>query len=154
MSARADAKKKALQRAQQKRNQRKLTLLNTPKKTGGRSKTTVKKGLSNIPKEGTRAGKLKMAGQGMSGLKNYKKDELKLSKAATKASAKLKKERNQKKNEGSSTPQSSATKTRSDRIKTKSGAMLKRGSVGARKAENREKARERAKAMARKRLGK
>ena len=152
MSARADAKKKALQRAQQKRNQRKLTLLNTPKKTGGRSKTTVKKGLSNIPKEGTRAGKLKMAGQGMSGLKNYKKDELKLSKAATKASAKLKKERNQKKNEGSS--KSSATKTRSDRIKTKSGAMLKRGSVGARRAENREKARERAKAMARKRLGK
>jgi len=102
MSARADAKKKALQRAQQKRNQRKLTLLNTPKTTGGRSKTTVKKGLSNIPKEGTRAGKLKMAGQGMSGLKNYKKDELKLSKAATKASANLKKERNQKKNEGSS----------------------------------------------------
>ena len=104
MSARADAKKKALQRAQQKRNERKLKLLNTPKTTGGRSKTTVKKGLSNIPKEGTRAGKLKMAGQGMSGLKNYKKDELKLSKAATKASAKLKKERNQKKNEGSSTP--------------------------------------------------
>ena len=154
MSARADAKKKALQRAQQKRNERKLKLLNTPKTTGGRSKTTVKKGLSNIPKEGTRAGKLKMAGQGMSGLKNYKKDELKLSKAATKASEKLKKERNQKKNEGSSKSKSSATKTRSDRIKTKSGAMLKRGSVGARKAENREKARERAKAMARKRLGK
>tara|TARA_A100001015_G_scaffold286718_1_gene355717 strand:- start:311 stop:856 length:546 start_codon:yes stop_codon:yes gene_type:complete len=97
MSARAEAKKKALQRAQQKRNERKLKLLNTPKKTGGKSKTTVKKGLSNIPKEGTRAGKLKMAGQGMSGLKNYKKDELKLSKAATKASEKLKKESNQKK---------------------------------------------------------
>ena len=101
---------------------------------------------------GTQTAGLKMAGQGMSGLKNYKKDELKLSKAATKASANLKKERNQKKNEGSS--KSSATKTRSDRIKTKSGAMLKRGSVGARRAENREKARERAKAMARKRLGK
>ena len=115
MSARADAKKKALQRAQQKRNQRKLTLLNTPKKTGGRSKTTVKKGLSNIPKEGTRAGKLKMAGQGMSGLKNYKKDELKLSKEATKASEKLKKERNQKKNEGSSTPKTGKKMGRTER---------------------------------------
>ena len=147
MSARADAKKKALQRAQQKRNKRKLTLLNTPKTTGGRYKTTVKKGLSNIPKEGTRAGKLKMAGQGMSGLKNYKKDELKLSKAATKASADLKKKRNQKKNEGSS-------KTKSGRIKTKSGVMLKRGTVGAKRAERLEAAKERAKAMARKRLGK
>ena len=115
MSARADAKKKALQRAQQKRNQRKLTLLNTPKKTGGRSKTIVKKGLSNIPTEGTRAGKLKMAGQGMSGLKNYKKDELKLSKAATKASEKLKKERNQKKNEGSSTPKTGKKMGRTER---------------------------------------
>ena len=148
MSARADAKKKALQRAQQKRNERKLKLLNTPKKTVGKSKTTVKKGLSNIPKEGTRAGKLKMAGQGMSGLKNYKKDELKLSKAATKASAELKKKRNQKKNEGSS-----ATKTKSGRIKV-GKAMLKRGSVGARRAERLEAAKERAKAMARKRLGK
>ena len=148
MSARADAKKKSLQRAQQKRNERKLKLLNTPKKTVGRSKTTVKKGLSNIPKEGTRAGKLKMAGQGMSGLKNYKKDELKLSKAATKASADLKKKRNQKKNEGSS-----ATKTKSGRIKV-GKAMLKRGSVGARRAERLEAAKERAKAMARKRLGK
>ena len=147
MSARADAKKKALQRAQQKRNERKLKLLNTPKKTVGKSKTTVKKGLSNIPKEGTRAGKLKMAGQGMSGLKNYKKDELKLSKAATKASADLKKKRNQKKNEGSS-------KTKSGRIKTKSGVMLKRGTVGAKRAERLEAAKERAKAMARKRLGK
>jgi len=115
MSARAEAKKKALQRAQQKRNERKLKLLNTPKKTGGRSKTTVKKGLSNIPKEGTRAGKLKMAGQGMSGLKNYKKDELKLSKAATKASEKLKKERNQKKNEGSSTPKTGKKMGRTER---------------------------------------
>lgn len=148
MSARADAKKKALQRAQQKRNKRKLTLLNTPKTTGGRSKTTVKKGLSNIPKEGTRAGKLKMAGQGMSGLKNYKKDELKLSKDATKASEKLKKERNQKKNEGSS-----KTKTKSGRIKV-GKAMLKRGSAGAKRAERLEAAKERAKAMARKRLGK
>ena len=146
MSARADAKKKALQRAQQKRNERKLKLLNTPKKTVGKSKTTVKKGLSNIPKEGTRAGKLKMAGQGMSGLKNYKKDELKLSKAATKASAELKKKRNQKKNEGSS-------KTKSGRIKV-GKAMLKRGSVGARRAERLEAAKERAKAMARTRLGK
>ena len=147
MSARADAKKKALQRAQQKRNERKLKLLNTPKKTVGKSKTTVKKGLSNIPKEGTRAGKLKMAGQGMSGLKNYKKDELKLSKAATKASAELKKKRNQKKNEGSSA-------TKSGRIKTKSGVMLKRGTVGAKRAERLEAAKERAKAMASKRLGK
>ena len=146
MSARADAKKKALQRAHQKRNERKLKLLNTPKKTVGKSKTTVKKGLSNIPKEGTRAGKLKMAGQGMSGLKNYKKDELKLSKAATKASAELKKKRNQKKNEGSSA-------TKSGRIKV-GNRMLKRGSVGARRAERLEAAKERAKAMARKRLGK
>ena len=146
MSARADAKKKALQRAQQKRNERKLKLLNTPKKTVGKSKTTVKKGLSNIPEEGTRAGKLKMAGQGMSGLKNYKKDELKLSKAATKASAELKKKRNQKKNEGSSA-------TKSGRIKV-GNRMLKRGSVGARRAERLEAAKERAKAMARKRLGK
>ena len=152
MSARAEAKKKALQRAQQKRNERKLTLLRTPKKTGGRSKTTVKKGLSNIPKEGTRAGKLKMAGQGMSGLKNYKKDELKLSKAATKASAKLKKERNQKKNEGSS--KSSATKTKTERIRGKGGRLLNTRTAEGKKALNKQKARERAQAMARKRLGK
>ena len=152
MPTRQQIKRESLKKRNEKLTQRanklKLEKLNKSTISNKRGRKVDKpKKLSNLPKEGTRAGLLKMGGQGMSGLKNYKKDELKLSKAATKASADLKKKRNQKKNEGSS-------KTKSGRIKTKSGVMLKRGTVGAKRAERLEAAKERAKAMARKRLGK
>ena len=153
MSTRQQIKRESLKKRNEKLTQRanklKLEKLNKSTISNKRGRKVDKpKKLSNLPKEGTRAGLLKMGGQGMSGLKNYKKDELKLSKAATKASAELKKKRNQKKNEGSS-----ATKTKSGRIKV-GKAMLKRGTVGAKRAERLEAAKERAKAMARKRLGK
>ena len=151
MSTRQQIKRESLKKRNEKLTQRanklKLEKLNKSTISNKRGRKVDKpKKLSNLPKEGTRAGLLKMGGQGMSGLKNYKKDELKLSKAATKASAELKKKRNQKKNEGSSA-------TKSGRIKV-GNRMLKRGSVGARRAERLEAAKERAKAMARKRLGK
>jgi len=109
MSQRQKVKRESLKKRNEKLTQRanklKLEKLNKSTITNKRGRKVDKpKKLSNIPTEGTRAGLLKMGGQGMSGLKNYKKDELKLSKEATKASEKLKKERNQKKNEGSSTP--------------------------------------------------
>ena len=104
--------------------------------------------ISNIPKEGTRAGLLQIKGQGLGGTKNYKEQELKLSKEAKIASEKLKKEKNKKKTGGQS------PKSKSGMIRTKSGALQRRGTVGAKRAERLEAAKERAKAMARKRLGK
>ena len=138
---RSGAKKKSdalrVQRSNEKKlkkleNERRGKKFTTRKRIDGKlvKKTSYSGGntISNIPKEGTRAGLLKMKGQGMSGLTNYKEQELKLSKEAKIASEKLKKERNKKNKTGGQVP-----KSKSGRIKV-GNAMLKRGTVGAKRS--------------------
>ena len=123
-----------------------------------------KKQLSNIPKEGQRALLLKMGGHGMGA--DYKSSEKEAFKGAKKwqksdekkkiteknknKGNKLKINKN-KKTGGNGGGGSSSSSGESKYIRTSKGTLAKRGSVTARRAENKEKARKRAQEAARKR---
>ena len=120
--------------------------------------------ISNTPKEGTRAGLLKMKGQGMGagykdsekkafdGAKKWQKsDEKKKITEKNKNKGnnnKLKINKNKKNNGGGGSSSSSGS---SKWIRTSKGTLAKRGTVTARRAENKERARKRAQEAARKR---
>ena len=109
----------------------------------GKQVSTKKKGLSNIPAAEGMATVNRKA-RGLSNLpKDYKKQELKFSKEANKSTPTKNDTKPKKK---SSTP--------TGKIRVKGGRLLSINSPEGRKALNRKKARERAQAMARKRLGK
>ena len=124
-----------------------------------------KKGLSNLPKEGQRALLLKQGGHGMGA--DYKSSEKQAFKKAEKwqksdekkkitenkknKGNKLKINKNNKTTGGGGGGGSSSSSGSSKWIRTSKGTLAKRGSVTARKAENKEKARKRAQEAARKR---
>ena len=109
----------------------------------GKQISTKKKGLSNIPAAEGMATVNRKA-RGLSNLpKDYKKQELKFSKEANKSTPTKNDTKPKKK---SSTP--------TGKIRVIGGRLLSINSPEGRKALNRKKARERAQAMARKRLGK
>ena len=119
-----------------------------------------KKGLSNLPKEGQRALLLKQGGHGMGA--DYKKTEKKAFKKAEKWQKSDEKKKktmeykkgkdnlkvNKKKTTGGGGGESSGS---SKWIRTSKGTLARRGSVSARRAENKEAAKKRAQEMARKR---
>ena len=155
----------------------KYTQRSNEKKRAELSKTTTtnkrgrqvdkKKGLSNLPKEGQRALLLKQGGHGMGA--DYKSSEKKAFKKSEKWQKsnekkkitedrkkkdngnKLKINKN-KKTGGNGGGGSSSSSGESKYIRTSKGTLAKRGTVSARKAENKEKARKRAQEAARKRL--
>ena len=171
MSQRKKAKDKAQKRLYEKVTQRenlkKLKELNKTTTTNKRGrKVEKKKKLSNMPKEGTRAGILKMGGHGMGA--DYKSSEKQAFKKAEKwqKSDEKKKITEKNKNKGNNnklkinkdkkTGGNGGGKTQRERneskyIRTSKGTLAKRGTVTARRAENKEKARKRAQEAARKR---
>ena len=155
----------------------KYTQRSNEKKRAELSKTTTtnkrgrqvdkKKGLSNLPKEGQRALLLKQGGHGMgAGYKDSEKKAFKKSEKWQKSDEKKKiTEKNKNKgnnnklkiNKDKKTGGNGGGKTQRERneskwIRTSKGTLAKRGTVTARRAENKERARKRAQEMARKRL--
>ena len=150
----------------QRANEKKRAELSKTTTTNKRGRQVdKKKGLSNLPKEGQRALLLKQGGHGMGA--DYKSSEKKAFKKAEKWQKsdekkkitedrknkgngnKLKINKNKKNNGGGGSSSSSGS---SKYIRTSKGTLAKRGTVTARRAENKERARKRAQEMARKRL--
>ena len=168
----AAQRKKNRKRSFEKRRDEKLKKLRSGNKITTRSKKDGKlvktdryyggNKISNTPKEGTRAGLLKMKGQGMgAGYKDSEKKAFDGAKKWQKSDEKKKITENKKKkdngnklkiNKNKKTGGSSSSSGESKYIRTSKGTLAKRGTVSARKAENKEKARKRAQEAARKRL--
>ena len=151
----------------QRANEKKRAELSKTTTTNKRGRQVdKKKGLSNLPKEGQRALVLKQGGHGMGS--DYKSSEKKAFKKAEKwqksdekkkiteknknKGNKLKINKNNKTTGGGGGGGSSSSSGSSKWIRTSKGTLAKRGTVTARRAENKERARKRAQEMARKRL--